>query len=285
MTLKKLSAMLVSCTLAGTLFTGCGGDTSQTQQPQGDIKLGMLKTLNSTETQYGDIMKKFEENADIKLTHHTVIFYNNLESLQVDLKAEKIDEISIYDYTADYLMASDPNIEMAKNHAGKKKIIDNITLALRAEDTELKNSLDAAINSMGKDGTLENFRKIYITDLKMDADPPAVAFENFDGAETLKVGVTGDLPPVDLVLADGKPAGFNTAVLSEIGKRLQKNIEVVKIDAASRATALTSKQIDIAFWAIVPTNEAVALDIDKPQGVELSAPYLTGDVVHVALKK
>ena len=85
--------------------------------------------------------------------------------------------------------------------------------------------------------------------------------------------MTGDLPPLDYVSEDGSPAGFNTAILAEIAKRLGKNIEVVDIDSGARAAALSSGQIDVIFW------------VDKPEGVELSEPYFKDDVEHLQIKK
>ena len=107
---------------------------------------------------------------------------------------------------------------------------------------------------------------------------------HFDSAQTIKVAVTGDLPPLDYVSAGGKPAGFNTAVLAEIGKRMLKNIELVEINAGARAAALTSKQADVVFWAIVPVSEIIPEDSDKPAGIELTNPYYKDKVVHVSFK-
>ncbi len=106
-----------------------------------------------------------------------------------------------------------------------------------------------------------------------------------DGAQTIKVGVTGDLPPLDYVSADGQPAGFNTAILSEIAKRLGRNVEVIDIESGARATALNAKQIDVIFWAVVPNGDKVPNDLDKPDGVEFSEPYFKDDVAHLKLKK
>lgn len=284
MKLKKFAAMFVSCALAGTLLTGCG-DTAKTQSQQEDIQLGMLKNLNVNEKLYDGIMKKIEEESGIKLNHHQVVFFDDLELMQLSLKSKMIDELSVYKCVADYLMAMDPNFEMAENHVGNKKVMDNFSFAMRAEDTELKNSINAALEEMTKDGTLDKLTQTYITNLKDGEDPPAVAFETFDGADTIKIGVTGDLPPMDLILANGKAAGFNTALLSEIGKRLHKNIELVQIKTATRAAALVSNKIDVSFWAIIPINEDIPLDIDKPQGVELSTPYFQDDVLHISYKR
>ena len=128
--------------------------------------------------------------------------------------------------------------------------------------------------------------KQYITDLKKDGEPPKVEIAKIEGADTIKIAVTGDLPPIDLVLADGSPAGFNTAVLSEISKRLKKNVEIVSIESGARASALTSKRADVIFWAIVPTETAGRpADVDMPEGATLTTPYFKDDIIHIGLKK
>ena len=73
--------------------------------------------------------------------------------------------------------------------------------------------LNNAIVEMKADGTLdsliENELKAYI-----ESDPLAKDLPHFDGARTIKIGVTGDLPPMNFVAANGKAAGFNIALLT-----------------------------------------------------------------------
>ena len=156
---------------------------------------------------------------------------------------------------------------------------------MRKEDAALKADLDKALDEMKADGSLEKLATEYIVNVDKGQVPPAVEIPMTDGAQTIKVGVTGDLPPLDYVSADGKPAGFNTALLSEIAKRSGKNVEIVDIDSGARAAALSSKQIDVVFWVTVPTMEKVPADLDKPEGVELSNPYFKDSVEHLQLKK
>ena len=109
---------------------------------------------------------------------------------------------------------------------------------------------------------------------------------HFDGAGTIKVAVTGDLPPLDYMRADGKPAGFNTAVLAAISQQLGKNFELVDVDSGARAAALTSGEVDVVFWVAVPHDETIVpADFDKPEGMIVTAPYFTDEIVHVQLKK
>ena len=62
------------------------------------------------------------------------------------------------------------------------------------------------------------------------------------------MAITGDQPPLDYMTADGQPVGFNTAILAEIRKRLQKNIELVSIESGARSVALSSGEVDMVFW-------------------------------------
>jgi DNA gyrase/topoisomerase IV subunit A len=125
---------------------------------------------------------------------------------------------------------------------------------MREDSEQLRDDFDDAIEDMKEDGTLDKLIKEYITDVVAGKEPKAVEFED-KGDETIKVAVTGDLPPMDYVAADGSFAGFNTAILSEIGKRLNKKIELKQVDSAARAMTLSSKEADVVFWTRVGTGK------------------------------
>ena len=72
------------------------------------------------------------------------------------------------------------------------------------------------------------------------------------------------VPPIDSVAADGTPAGFNTAILAELGKRMNVNFELVQVDSLGRAAALASGQVDLVFW----TNGADGRDLGGRQTKE-----------------
>ena len=114
-----------------------------------------------------------------------------------------------------------------------------------------------------------------------------VALPVIDGAPTLKVAVTGDMPAMDCILADGTPAGFNVAFLSELSTRINKNIELVSIDSAARGAALSSGQVDALFWVIGTYDQdgkALPYPLDSMKGVAVSLPYLMDSRVGVAHK-
>ena len=269
------------------LMTGCGGsqggDDKKAPDKNADkVKLGMITRLNASEENFGEFMKKLEDTLNVKIASHTPVFFDNLNQMQMALQSGQIQEISTYRSVARYMIAKDPHFEVLKDHS--LEFIDSFCFALREDETELKDSLNMVIKEMQEDGTLDRLTKEYITDIKADNEPPVVEMPHFDSAPTIKVAVTGDLPPLDYVSADGKPAGFNTAVLAEIGNRMLRNIELVDIDSGARAAALESNKVDVVFWAIVPISEIIPSDSDKPAGVVLTEPYFKDKIVHLTYK-
>lgn len=279
--MKKFFTLMTLCMLI--LMTGCGGGgENKPADDAGKVKLGMITRLNASEENFGEFMKKIEETLSVKISSHTPVFFDNLNSMQMALQSKQIDEISTYRSVARYMIAKDPRFEVLKDHS--LEFIDSFCFALRDDETELRDSLNMVIKEMQDDGTLDRLTKEYITDINAETDPPAVELPHFDSAQTIKIAVTGDLPPLDFVSANGTPAGFNTAVLAEIGQRMLKNIELVQIDSGARAAALTSKQVDVVFWAIVPVSEIIPQDSDKPSGIILSEPYYKDKIVHIIFK-
>ena len=294
MKFKKIAKVFLSCMMAGALFTGCGGggDKPAAEKPaaekpageSGDIKLGMISHLNATEQRMEEILQMVQEDSGVQITKYKITYYDSLKLMQMGIESGSIDQISVYKSVAKYLMANNDKYENIPEIT-LKTLDDNFCFAVRKEDAALKADLNKALDEMKADGSLEKLATEYIVNVDKGKVPPAIEIPMTDGADTIKVGVTGDLPPLDYVSADGQAAGFNTALLAEIAKRSGKNIEIVDIDSGARATALSSKQIDVIFWVVVPTLDKVPADMDKPEGVELSNPYFRDSIEHLKLKK
>ena len=203
------------------LLTGCGGDSNPPPKPaqdNGQTTIGVITHLNADEMNYNEIMKKLEKSYRPSKAHLTsnYKYFDNMKELQLALESGQIDMLSTYQCVANYMVQRNPELEILQS---ERTLSDSFCFAVRQGDTMLQNDLNKAIKAMTDDGTLAKLSKTYIVDLKGDAQPPAVKIEQIAGADTIKVAVTGDLPPMDLTLADGTPAGFSTAVLAEISKR------------------------------------------------------------------
>ena len=139
---------------------------------------------------------------------------------------------------------------------------------------------------MTKDGTLAILEKAYINNYGLN-ERPAVRFEQFSDAERLTVAVTGDLPPIDYVDAGGDPAGYNVAVLAELGRRLHVNIRTIQVETGARLAALTSGRADAAFWfrENLGVGKSEFILLERPKGVLVSEPYYAWNEFYFIGKK
>ena len=202
-----------------------------------------------------EYVKAFRDSMQIK-------FYDTLNAMIMALKSGEVNAIFVHNAVADYLCARDDELYYINHfvapNAGdsdEKNLIarliengfhsDEFAFMLMEGNEALRDEINKAIDDMEDEGVLAELEAM----LKLtDEEPVPVEPELIEGADTIRVGVTGDLPPFDYVSETGIPAGYNTAVLAEIGKRTRKNIELVNIDAGGRAIALSSGIVDVVFW-------------------------------------
>lgn len=230
------------------------------------VRLGLLSKLNTTEEEFSEIWRKTyaPPNGDLTID---VKFFDSLTGMQMALHAGDIHQIVLPEAVASYII----NVNK-KTEAALVLPADGMGLAFgfRAEDTQLRDDFNKALDAMRGDWTMSAIEGVYIAQPGM-SDPEPVKFEVFPNAKTIKAAVTGDLPPIDYVAADDTPLGFNTAVLAEIGRKLHANIQLVEVASGARTAALTSGRADVVFWYEVNTKSDTQHDI--PEGVIISKPY------------
>lgn len=274
---KKFFAVLAMICL---LLTGCGGEKNSPPAKE-KTTIGVITHLNVSEVEYNEFMTKLEESYR-PVNHAEYKYFDKMNDMQMALDAKKIDMMSTYQCVSNYMIKRKDGMEILPS---EKFLSDSFCFAVRNDDTALKDELNTTIKAMVTDGTLKNLVQKYIVDIKPGENPPAVPITHIDGAETIKVAVTGDLPPLDMILPDGTPAGFSTAVLAEVSRRIEKNIELVSVDSGARAATLSSKSADVIFWVSVPKDSTlIPTDIDSPEDILLSDPYYEDVIVHVGLK-
>jgi ABC-type amino acid transport substrate-binding protein len=211
-----------------------------------------------------------------------IVFYDSLDAMLMGLTSGEVSALSVPDCTARYLCAANDQVEqLILYHPEKAEgftqdllpvLSNGYSFMMLEENSELRDQFDQVIAEMKEDGTLDELIQTYITDTAESGEPEAIEFEQFEG-DPIKVAVTGSLPPMDYVAADGTPAGFNTAVLAEIGKRLGKNIELLQVDSVGRALALSQGNVDVVFWTRGP-SEVLAKDGIKSMSDEEVVEFL-----------
>ena len=240
-------------------------------------KIGHLLRGNITAEEAQKIAETFINNGKIKVFRSgekfptTRVFYDSLTSLIMALNAGDVYEISLPEPVAEYVMNANDGFEIV---SVVRMMPASLAFGFRKDDDpSLRNKFNEALLSMKADGTLAILVNKYIAEAGID-DPEPVEFEKYGNVDTkIRLAVTGDLPPIDFIAPDGTPAGFSTAVIAEIAKRLKINVELVNIDSGARVASLASKRSDVVFWFM--SYKDVDVQLDVPEGVVLSEPYYT----------
>lgn len=199
-----------------------------------------------------------------------IVSFNRGMDVLAALKSGKIDGYPSHQFAVDYLLKRDSQIVAIP--VTDVPIEGQAIMAVRSEDTALKSMLDSAIVILKENGTIASIEKEWITDLPAENEPTYKEIPAIEGAPSYYVGVTGDMPPLDYVASDGFPAGFNVALLSEIGKIIKVNFKFVPIETQARFTALASKKIDVIFCHFQSTNTSY-FDELKNEGWLATEPY------------
>ena len=199
------------------------------------------------------------------------------------LDSGKIDEYDVPQMLGEYILASYPN---KYEVSCVMRVINNSSFTFGFSDDakgrELQRKFNEALSALRENNRLNELISNYANYAKFsdNALSKPVVFENFDGAQTITVAVTGDVPPIDFIAPDGNSAGFNTALLSEIARLLRVNIKLVNIESGANVMALTSGRADVFFWMLKEDH------VNAPEGILLSDSYYSWNTyVHLRLKK
>lgn len=261
---KILSVILVLTLLAGI----SSADT---------VKVGILSMLNMTQEEYNEFISGARSAGSLGFfssrptpSIRKFVFYDTLQAMQLALNAGEVDEAALPEVVAEYIM----NVTGAYNISSIAKTKPAyLAFGFRLDDNgkALARRFNEAILSMKEDGTLAVLQEKYVYDAGI-GDPETVEFRKFDNVkEKITIAVTGDLPPIDYVAADGTAAGFNTAVIAEIGKRTRTNIDLIYVMSGARAATIMSGRADAVFW--IQGYKDVKRQLDIPEAITLSEPY------------
>ena len=275
------------------IFATCSVSFAASKQKEPVVSSGVLTYLGTTEEEFqqslDDLRKavaplmptderEFSEEEMLEVfvtslvkTRRVVKFFDSLLLMQMALRAGQVDEISLPEAVGMYLITNNSNYEILFSI---NMMPSTISFGFKRGNTALQKEFNNAISAMKKDGTLARLEQKYIAEFS--GKPEQIKFQEFK-----------DLPPIDYIAADGRPTGYNTAILSEIGKRLKKNIRLISVDSGGRSSALASERADVVFWyrntegmklpKKVQNAKFKNMMKDSLEGVILSEPYYEWD--------
>ena len=286
--MNKNTKMFAGAVLAASALLGVFTSCSKAEKSE---TVGALSYLNLSEEKYNAIRYGIHEVNNVlqeqgyftskspsnssKPDKVSVRYYDTLESMLMALKSGEIKAVSgLSQTTGRYLCAKDPSLMMSYEYDWKKsrngfadsafrRLSDGFSFMMLEKNAALRDQFNAVIAEMEKEGSLPKLIDAQIVDAMNGKELEPILPEQKPGRETIKIAVTGALPPMDYVAANGTFAGFNTALLAEIGKRLDKNITMVQVSSVGRATALASGTVDVVFWTRSDAAGTKALSLDS----------------------
>lgn len=347
--MKKLIALSLALVMILALCPIVRAEEARTE------RIGVLSLLNQSEEEmvntikatiivanlvgaegYSENLLPFIANNIDEAVEFQPVYYDTLDAMVMALIVGDVEVLDIHSATAAYLCANndalvqttvfkplDENASPFVRHAYAGLLSNDYAFLMLEGKEALRDEFNTAIAAVKEDGTLDRLLQEQIDGVISTGEIVPVQMPVIEGAETIRVAVTGSLPPMDYVAPDGTPAGFNTALLAEISRRVNKNIELVQVDSMGRAAALASGTVDVVFWtrtnsecnklaamtqeeleAYVLENKAQwtedqAADVDRastffnladfgkldmPEGTIITDPYYADMLVPVALK-
>ena len=254
--MKKLSIVLSMLLVLSLLLSACGKNNDDPITEWTDLDGKKLAGFGFaiSENEFATMMN----NAlDIKLEGAVIV--PTPAEMALLIQNGQADAGVTHVYNAKYICSRNDDLDYIVGGPMAASMVFNNGSGLKAE-------IDQAIATLKENGVIDNLKETWLFDEAMKSDPQPATIETIPGAETIKVGISGVLAPMDYATADGKPGGFNVALIGEISKLIGKNIEFVNIDPDSKFLALSSGTIDLFFWNFY--NSFITEDY------EVSEPYL-----------
>ena len=277
-TVTFISALMIVLFACLSVCVAEDAASSGAVQKYGDI--GRLSKLNITEDELNEVLKDIMVDSIC----NRYVFYDTMNDMIMALNRGDIVALETDQNTVRYIASRNDHIVDRPPYMNPNMLI--FCMLLRGEDTELRDQISACITEMNGDGTVEALKQTYIEDVIAGKEPEAIEPQIFQDAKTIRVAVTGDRPPMDYISASGEPLGFNTALIAEVAKRLEMNIEMVSVTCAARGVALASGVCDIVFWMEVGDfeNWEGANFEDQPENTVVTEPYMSVPLWWAVLK-
>jgi len=219
----------------------------------------------------------FQEQLGIPIKDF-LTFPSVIEALMA-LKTGKVDTLLSMDATASMMAALDSTLYTYIDPRLADLASISLSMVVAKNNEALGEALNEAIHTLEENGTLA-----LLANAIFGGETPDVSEAELAG-DPLRVGVTGDIPPVDFVDASGNPAGYNVNLMDQVGALLQRPIEFVQITKGAALTALATGRIDILFWQEQALSEdVIAMVGDLSDSVFVTDPYLKVSVTAIELK-
>lgn len=242
-----------------------------TGQPEGEKAAEVNENTDAAEIRHlGGIAGRMPENSALVFFRSTMgrslssyTAYDSIDEMLCALRGGKVDAVWACDVTADYLCASNSDLRLLpyddmsdiEKDCGHERFSFGMALKDDASHNQLCKDINSALADMKQDGTLEWLLDTYVYGAEgligEENTTPLYTVDDMKSAKqrgsAIYVGISGAVPPLELLDKDSEPYGFCVALMDNIGTRLGRTVEFMVLDNETIFTSLVSGRIDLVF--------------------------------------
>ncbi len=242
--------MLLFCT--GFSFFYSGGDIDHEEAKITSIGGMKGKTLGGVQAKMPDDSAKifFESIFGVKFLKYCS--FSSVDNMLAALRSGTVRAVWASDLTADYLIRNNDDLTVLIEPEEQSERL-RFAMAFRPEDTVLRDSCNTFLEELKNDGRLEELTAKYINGDDEEAvteKDMIVNSKEFIGADlnnTLYIGITGAVPPVECLTTDGEAAGFCVSLSDLLGQYLGRRVQFLVMNNETIFTELMAGRIDLVF--------------------------------------
>ena len=124
-----------------------------------------------------------------------IVYFDSINEMILALDAGKIDSFELFQPVANYFFRQNNNADKYLPLVYTQGVNYYLSMGFK-EGSKWLERFNSAIKAMNEDDTLLFLKAKYVDYAKDDLKP--IVFEKFPDAETVKIAVTGDMPPLRL---------------------------------------------------------------------------------------
>ncbi|PKP19822.1 MAG: hypothetical protein CVU04_05165 [Bacteroidetes bacterium HGW-Bacteroidetes-20] len=166
------------------------------------------------------------------------------------------------------IMAQNPGLIMLPDMI----TIDNYGMAVRLQDTKLKQSADSLLDVLKKDGRYEKMMQRWFPSKGKPAPMPKIETKNVNGV--LNFGTSAVTEPFSFFDNSQQIVGFDIEFVSLLAQSQGLELKVYNMEFGSLISSLISKKTDIIGACMTITEE-------RAKSVLFTKPYYTGGIAVV----
>lgn len=273
---KKVLAAILAGALALTA-TACSGGSGKKVTSPDDFEGAKISVQTAT-TAHDNIQGMLDEGKNID-----VLPYEKVTQCFDDLDLGRVDAVYVDSVVAGYYLAGD-DTKFQKVWASDEG--EPIGICLKKGNTDLKDILEAAIDTLYYDGTMASLSEKHfgsaadVDGVRTVTEKPTLDLSKLQTIKDgkLTVGMEIGYPPMEYMDESGlNPMGFDVDLSYALGELLGLDVELVNTAWDGIFAGLDKEQYDVVI-------SSVSIIPERQEAYELTEPYVSNALVIVTKK-